>query len=365
MVRLKCNQRIFSWHQWCGLAVGLFLLFMSISGAILVFTDEWEESADARWVKVDNPSGTFSYDASLPRVRSQYPGWEIRAYGQPAANAALIYELRKGELRKRVFAHPQSGELLHVSGQARWYQQLLLFHYTLFSGTSGKITVFFIGVLFLISLITGLYVYRKSIVRVLLFRVRLNLKNKRSYNSSLHRIVGVWSLLFNLLIVTAGLTLAGQISLGALNGTKPAKAAASSTINSVDALRTSLLQANKDFEIHLLRIRPSGNTVQFSGHYTNDPFYYGKYYSYFILNGETGAVENKVVLREQPLSKRLLAHSGPLHFGNWGGVVVKILYCLFGLTPALLSITGFVIWMRSGKKKKPQQAVRQQRSVIA
>ena len=337
---------------------------MSLSGAILVFTDEWEAAADARWVKVDNPSGTFSYDASLPRIRSEYPKWEVRAYGQPAVNEALIYELRNKELRKRVFVHPVSGQVLHVGEQARWYQQLLLFHYTMFSGTSGKITVFFIGVFFLFTLLTGFYVYRKSIVKVLLFRVRLNLRNKRTYNSSLHRIVGVWSLVFNLVLVAAGLALAGQVSLNALKGTKAPKAASSATINSVDKARAALLQQHPDFEIHALRVRTSGNSIQFSGRYTNDPFYYGKYYSNFIVNGETGAVESKVVLAEQPLGKRLLAFSGPLHFGNWGGMVVKILYCLFGLTPALLSITGFMVWIRSGKKGNPSRSVREQKSVV-
>jgi len=359
---LKLNRKIFLWHHWCGLAVGFFLLFMSITGAILVFADEWEEAADAPWVKVDNPSGTFSYDASLFRLRDQYPGWEVRAYGQPEPNEALIYELRNKELRKRVFVHPVNGRLLHVGEQARWYQQLLLFHYTWFSGTSGKIAVFFTGVLFLISLITGLYVYRKSVVKVLLFRTRINHKTKRSYNSSLHRIVGVWSLLFNLLIVASGLSMAGQVSLAALKAKGPTKAAATKDIVSVDGPRTAILQQHKDFEIHSLRIRPTGNTVQFSGRYTSDPFYYGKYYSSFVVDGSTGEVTNHTVLREQSLGKRLLSMSGPLHFGNWGGMVVKVLYFLFGLTPALLSITGFVIWMRQSGKRQP---VQQDRKAVA
>jgi uncharacterized iron-regulated membrane protein len=54
--------------------------------------------------------------------------------------------------------------------------------------------------------------------------------------------------------------------------------------------------------------------------------------------------------------------SGPLHFGNWGGMVVKVLYFLFGLTPALLSITGFVIWMRQSGKRQP---VQQDRKAVA
>lgn len=335
---------------------------MSGTGATLVFSDEWEAAADAPWVKVDNPSGAFSYDASLPAVRAQYPGWDVRAYEQPAANEALVYELRKGELRKRVFVHPVSGKLLHEGGQARWYQQLLLFHYSFFSGTNGKITVFLVGLLFLTTLLTGFYVYRRSIVKVLTFRVRLNLKNKRSYNSSLHRIVGVWALLFNLVLIGAGLLLSGQVVANSLKEAKKDKIATSTAIRSVDALRAGLLQAHPDFEVHLVRVRPAGNSVQFSGRYKGDPFYYGKLYSSFTVNGETGAEEKKVVLREETLGKRLLAFSGPMHFGNWGGLVVKVLYLLFGLTPALLSITGFLIWMRAPVKKHSQPTNPQKRT---
>ena len=35
---VKRGKIIFSWHHWCGLIVGIFLLIMSISGATLVFT---------------------------------------------------------------------------------------------------------------------------------------------------------------------------------------------------------------------------------------------------------------------------------------------------------------------------------------
>ncbi|HEY0731342.1 MAG TPA: PepSY-associated TM helix domain-containing protein [Chitinophagaceae bacterium] len=349
---MKRNRRIFTWHHWCGLAVGLFLLLMSISGAILVFADDYEAATDSKWSKVDNASGSFSYDASLSEVSRLYPGWEIRTYGSPAINEAIIYELRNKEARKRVYAHPVEGTILHVDEEAhkKWYKQLLLFHYTWFSGTAGKIFVFIIGILFLITLLTGLYVYRRSLIKVFRFRVKFNKRTRRSYHSSLHRIVGVWSLIFNLFIVATGLSMAGQVAIAALKAGAGSKSSATNQTFAVDHHRDALLQANKDFEVHLLRIRPAGNSIQFIGRYTSDPSYYGLYYSSFTINAETGIVENKTVLSEQSLGKRLLSMSGPLHFGNWGGLPVKILYCLFGFTPALLSITGFVIWRTKRRK---------------
>lgn len=347
---MKSSKRIYAWHHWCGLIVGFFLLVMSTTGAILVFSEEMEESVDGKW-KVDNPAGIYQYDASFGYVREQYPDWEIRIYPQSGPDKAIIYDLRKKEERKKVYAHPLNGDLLHISDKAdkELQRQLLTLHYTWFAGTAGKVFVFLVGILFLISLLTGLYVYRKAIIKTLTFRVRINRKTTRSLNSSLHRIVGVWSLIFNLLIIATGLGLSGQIALTALKGTKATAHTTAVEVPLIDHNQAFIKNNYKDFEIHLIRSRPGSSSVQFSGRYKNDPFYYGNYYSYFILNGLTQEVEKQQVLRSLPLSQRLLAFCGPLHFGAYGGIWVKVLYCLLGLTPALLSITGFVIWKRRAK----------------
>jgi uncharacterized iron-regulated membrane protein len=35
-----------------------------------------------------------------------------------------------------------------------------------------------------------------------------------------------------------------------------------------------------------------------------------------------------------------------LHFGYFGGLPVKIIWCLAGLAPGTLAVTGFIIWWR-------------------
>ncbi|MCU7551801.1 PepSY domain-containing protein [Chitinophagaceae bacterium LB-8] len=348
---MKSSKRIFAWHHWCGLIVGFFLLVMSTSGAILVFSEEIEEVADHAWAKVDNPAGTFAYDASFKAVREKYPEWEIRIYPQHGPNRAIIYDLRKKEQRKKIFAHPLNGQILHISDNAHkaFERQVLLLHYTWFAGTPGKVFVFLIGVLFLVSLVTGLYVYRKAIIKTFSFKVRINRRTARSFHSSLHRVVGVWSLAFNLLIVATGLALSGKIALTALKGTKASAAEQENTVVSIDKNKNFIDKNFSQFEIHLIRSRPGSSSVQFSGRYLDDPFYYGNYNSNFTLNGATQEVEKKQVLRQLPLGERLLAFSSPLHFGAYGGIWTKVLYCLLGLTPGLLSITGFVLWRRKAK----------------
>lgn len=324
---------------------------MSISGALLVFSDEIETAYESNWIAVNNPSGAFSYDASFSRIQKSYPGWEIRLYEQPRINEALVYDLRKGTAMKKIFVHPINGSILHISDkvQNQLHRRILSLHYTLFAGTAGKTAVFFIGILFLVSLVTGIYIYRKAIVKVLLFRVRVHRKTGRSLNSSLHRIIGVWTLLFNLLIVITGLFISGNIALAALKKTTPAKTNAAVITSSIDKIKNEINRQYPSFKIHLLRVSANSNTVQLSGNFEDDPVYYGKYYSRFYFDGINGQLQKKEWMREQSALKKWQSIVTPLHFGNYGGLLLKFLYCLFGLMPGLLSISGFIIWRKRNK----------------
>lgn len=352
MLQVQVRKQIFTLHHYCGLIVGIFLLSMSLSGALLVFTDEMKSAAEEKERHVDNSTGAYNYDASFQNIRKKYPGWEALMYEQPQTNEALVYLLRKNGEEKKVFAHPNTGVILHVDDGAKnqFHRQLLQWHYSFFAGASGKVTVFIVGYFFLMSLVTGFFVYRKSIWKVLMFRIKLNQKSKKAFYSSVHRIVGVWSLVFTALIVTTGLFISWKVASKALKTAAKMKTMAASTV-SVDHAKTWVESQFPNFETHLMIVDGDYSNVKLLGRYKDDPFYYGKYYSNFTVNASTAQIEKKQVLAEMPLFDKLQFISSPLHFGNYGGMPVKIIYCLLGLTPGILSITGFLLWLQKQKKK--------------
>lgn len=352
---MNATRLIYRWHHWCGLLVGLFLLMMSVTGSILVFADEIE-SLEETHIPVAAVAGKPSFDASFREIQRLYPDWEIRLYHLPQKAEALVYELRKKEQSKKVYVHPVSGSVVHVNEDANtsWQRRLLLLHYTWFSGTTGKVLVFFTGVLFLLALITGLIVYRKYFFRVLSFRIKFNSKTRRGFYSSMHRVVGVWALLFNLLIVSTGLWLSGKIAWTALEtpAAKPAQKKEAPAIRSVDAVISYLQTNHPDYEINQVRLRPGSSVVQVTGRFKDDPSYWGKFYSSFSFDGSTTELTQSSFMRDLPRSERLGKMAGPLHFGNYGGLPLKLVYCVLGLTPALLSITGFLIWRKRTKRAR-------------
>jgi uncharacterized iron-regulated membrane protein len=341
------TKKIFSVHHWCGLVAGIFLLVMSVSGSILVFHDEIDHlffKSDKVLVK---PAGALSFDRSYEEIRQAHPGWEIRVPSLPMEKTeALKYELRKGNLRQWVFVHPETGEWLHTVNEAdkRFVHVLLTLHYSFFAGTVGKVLVLFIGIAFLVLLITGLIVYRKSLAKVLLFRQSVSLKSKRSFFSSMHRMVGVWGLVFNILICITGIRIAYVISAAALKPVPP-EVSVPPISHSIDELIADAGKAYPAFQVNYLRfpLNSDGKLVLL-GRLKSDPSYYGKFYSSIPIDPQTGRVGKIDRLKDKPWLDRLLIILQLLHFGDYAGIGVKILYALGGILPAILSITGFIIW---------------------
>jgi uncharacterized iron-regulated membrane protein len=98
--------------------------------------------------------------------------------------------------------------------------------------------------------------------------------------------------------------------------------------------------------------RQSGGNITLYGHMDTDLSIHYKFSNYVQYNPADGTESNSFFINNQPLSAHLLSITYPLHFGDWGGIPIKILYCFFGLAPAILSITGFIIWQKRNSKRK-------------
>ncbi len=354
---MNFGKRIFAWHHWCGLIAGAFLLMMSISGSILVFSDEIEHAYHPHLSLNTTSNAHVTFDASFNKVRELYPGWDLRLYEAPKAGSPVAYQLRQKGERMQVFLDPVSGAVLQVTDKAQNQLQnfLLTLHYTLFAGTPGQVVILLVGIVFFICIITGLYIYRKAILKVLLFKVKLNRNSSHAFYSSLHRLAGVYGLLFLLLVVSTGTSIAIRILSAKPEKGRAGPLKAAPRAVYIDKSVASLRSAHPDFTIGMIAVPADGQSVQIRGRFRDDPFYYGSYYSLIVFDAGTGKPQRIEALRDQPFGKKWMTMVSPLHFGNYGGLPVKIIYSILGLTPGLLSITGFVIWRKRKNFKRRRQ----------
>lgn len=357
----KRIKRTFSIHHWIGLLAGILLLISSITGAVLVFHHEIDSAQFSDKTTLEKPATKLIIDNSFEPIRTLYPDCDIRIPDLPKEpDQALKYELRKGKIRKWIFVHPETGELLTAVERAdqRLVHILLELHYMLLSGTVGKIMVLFLGVALIILSISGFMLYRKSIVKVLSFKQKISFKSRRSLFSGLHRIIGVWSLVFNLFISITGTYIAFTIVQGAFPSGGKAVMQSPPISISIDAALAKIEREYPAFEVnYLLFPKNADGKLRILGRLESDPSYYGFNYSNIQVNTKTGEIASTSFLRNLPWYKRAITIFKPLHFGDYGGLSMKLIYCFFGILPGVLAISGFFIW-RLRPAKKPRTPFR-------
>ena len=208
LVSMRLSKRLFRIHSWLGLVSGACVLVFFVTGAILVFGVELN-----RWERPDlfkvSPQGTYqSYDALYRSALQQRPAYFIYSLRYIPQKSDETIEMRIYDPKSKEYGllsqNPYTGEILGESFNSTVYDILLKLHYTFYLGRVGELLAGIFALALLGSVFTGAIVYRKNIGKVLLFRVKLKLTNWRILSSGLHRILGVWALLFNVILGFSG-----------------------------------------------------------------------------------------------------------------------------------------------------------------
>lgn len=335
-------KRIYQIHKWSGLIAGFFILLLGLTGSILVFHEELDALEYRKeWTVVNNQP--VSIDRALKTVIEKFPAWDVRLqrFSLDPTNT-LIFQLRRPDARLVIFVHPSHGNIIKVLDQkdSKVYWILKL-HYSLHSGIIGESLIFLVGLIFILSLVTGLIVYRKALLDILTFKTRFLKKRKRSLVSSLHRYVGVWALVFNLLIVLTGTVISFEI---VRSGLKSRSAITPLPITpkidiSVDKILKVLHTKQPNFNPAYIRFPTlSGLPIVIAGKVTSEALLYSKFYNTVNVNPVSGEVSPLQITRS--LSSLVRG----IHFIEYGNLWIKLFFCLVGISGPVLSITGFLLW---------------------
>lgn len=339
---------------------------MAVSGSLLIFDDEIECYIHRDVIHLDETNGSVNIDAAYQSVQQKYPDWGVRISHIPdKSTRAIEAQVRRpNQVRCILYIHPTTGKVLRdLHGNDTYSYWLLNLHYKLHAGFTGILILFFAGLCFFSSLITGFWFYRKSIWRVLTFKIRPRFRNLQSGSSELHRSVGVWALLMNLLMALTGVFL--SLIVVGTNISHLAKGEEDSIPNpppvnvSLDTLLDKSQTNLPGFTPTYIEIPATAeDPITIFGRMDTDwPIHY-EFSNHLEYDPQTGAETERFLIREKHWSYNILSIAYPLHFGNWGGILIKLLYCLAGLAPPVLSITGFIIWRN---RQQQRNQIRQSR----
>src|SRR6478752_3005136 len=168
---------IFSIHSFAGLLSGLFILLMSLSGAALVFHDELDSLQYPSFQSKENIP-VLPVDSCYRSLQKRFPHAQISSCSMaedskhPFIFSAYDSSFEKGTKTMQVFVHPQTGEVLQVRGggkdiQHNFMSWLSVFHNSFHLKKKGEWLLGFLAVIFLISITTGIILYRKNVIAVL------------------------------------------------------------------------------------------------------------------------------------------------------------------------------------------------------
>lgn len=348
------KKTIWKIHSILGLLTGIPLLLIAFSGSVLVFKDEINSILKPDIVQtVPAQSGRKSLDALVHNVESGFPEYEVAGwaiYPEPD-RTDFVYVIEHGDHEwKHVHIDPYRGTLLGTPAKAGsslmgWMLEL---HYTLLAGHWGMAICGFIAVLLCALGVTGFLIHRKFWKNLF----TLNWKTSwRALAGNLHKRLGVISSpVFVILGITGGYWNLSHVieELDHLEEGEPVmeKRFYGEAISFAEMAREAREQI-PGYQINYIDFpRADGGPVTFYGDFEGDNSFRSPYHSTVSFNGRTGELVNTWRVDEASLWMQTYDAFTPLHFGTFGGLLTRIIWCVLGAVPGFLALSGTFIWWR-------------------
>jgi uncharacterized iron-regulated membrane protein len=306
------RKAFFQVHLWTGIALGIYVLLISVSGSAIVFRNELYGSLFPGPTTVSISVEPLSKDALKQAARKAWPGYVVTFIWQARRpNQAIeIWMERDGWKKQRLF-DPYTGEDL---GRSKPYSIVVLswlsdLHTNLLAGKSGRTVNGLLSILVCVLCLSGLVVWWPGLTR---WRRSLAIDWKANWkrlNWDLHSAVGIWMFAFVFIWGFTGIYVSiprpFQAIVDRYSPHIPEKVSIEAPQTDVQTLRVQTGVSDAPAPARRRGRRPP---VKLSpGEKVLRWFYY-------------------------------------LHFGNFGGWPVKALWVVLGLSPVLLFATGVLMW---------------------
>ncbi|RAK68062.1 PepSY-associated TM helix domain-containing protein [Hymenobacter edaphi] len=367
-------------HLWLGLASGLVVFIVSITGAIFTFQDDIRDLTEP-WRKVPVQQTAYLLPSQLQAAAlAAHPGIAAKdcwtTYFGPERSATVFFTDKAGA-PIMVSLNPYSGQVLHETDLRTHFfsiVQEIHMHLLLPEAVAKWVVGISISV-FVVMLLTGIVLWWPK--RRQERKQRLTIKwgaRWRRINYDLHNVLGFYAAAIALMLALTGLFMIFpwmlESSMFVING-GPVDAREKITAK-VDTLQPAAAAAQPLPDVvyraarrlspraEMILLGPTGSR--------KDPVYcwtYGKTLHYYhrdeyAFHPVSGEVLQFLPHARKGTATRFSDMNYDLHTGQLLGFGGKIVAFLASLIAASLPVTGTVIWWgrrHKSKKKKPQAAL--------
>ncbi len=352
-------------HKWTSLISTIFLLMLCLTGLPLIFHEEiehyFEPHPELGELSADAPR--IDYDQVIAGALEARPGEVVRFVGfdpeEPLGAVFTAPTLVPPPLD--AYAQPfdtRTGKLFPPEPPDDGFMNLMLrLHTDMFLGLPGYLFLGFMGLLLVASLVSGVVVYT-PFMRKLDFATVRTARSSRLKWLDLHNVLGIVTLAWVLVVGATGVinTLALPILGLWQNGQLAEMTAPYKDLPPLTELG-SLHKALETAQAAAPDMKPSfvaypGTDFSSQHHYAvfmrgNTPLT-ARLLKPALVDATTGELTD---MREMPMYVQTLLISQPLHFGDYGGLPLKIIWALLDIIAIIVLGSGLYLWL--GRRKAP------------
>lgn len=363
---MTAGAKLRSWywvHKWSSLVCTLFLLVICITGLPLVFHEELEHLLDdgKPYAVVAQGTPRSSLDSIVQNARQQYPG-EVVQYVYMDDHEPLVYVGMSSSYASdpkqhhymRFDAHTgallQDGDTL-AQEQFTFMGLMLALHVDMFAGLPGQLFLGVMGLLFVIAIVSGVVLYGPFMKKLSFGTVRKQRSSRLKW-LDLHNLLGAVTLVWASVVGVTGVINELAVPLyGYWQSTAVAELIASYRNDAPPLQHTSM-----DGAVAAAAGAVPGNemvSISYPGNRYATPHHYviwtkgstpltAHLFTPVLVDAGTGAV---TAVAHPPWYLNMLELSRPLHFGDYGGMPLKVIWALLDLLTIVVLASGLYLWI--------------------
>jgi uncharacterized iron-regulated membrane protein len=349
-------RRWFLVHKWTSIVCTAFLLLLCITGLPLIFEDEIDALSKPP-LPAAPPGPPASLDAVATAARA-YRGGDALIFisrddkeptyyvttgpsGDSTDEARIHTDFYDARTGRRIEAPPLNSGVM---------ASILRLHAELLLGLPGELFLGLMGLLLAASLVSGTVVYAPFMRKLSFGTVRKD-KSSRVRWLDTHNMIGVVTLAWLMVVGLTGVTNTLATPIAAiwqrdqLGGMTAAyrNAPPPKHLASLDAALRTARAAAPGMEMSFIAFPGTGYSSKH--HYAvfmrGDTPPTNKLVKPALIDAGTGALTG---LRDMPLYVKILFLSQPLHFGNYGGLPMKIIWALLDIAAIVVLGSGLYLW---------------------
>lgn len=367
MTAARSLKRWYAIHKWTSLICTAFLLVICVTGLPLVFHEEINDWLEPHhYAELPADTAPASYDRFAAEAHRRYPDeiiasmyadddepavyvWMVPSFDAMKANPDVMHSIRFDARTAQVMETAKP-----ATEQSKTFMDVMLaLHTDLFVDLPGELFLGLMALLFVVAIVSGVVLYGPFMKKLDFGTVRRGRANRLKW-LDLHNLLGIVTLAWALVVgLTGAMNELSTPLFGLWQQTDVKQLLASYEGQSVPAQR-DLPSVQSAYETAQHAV-PGMKVVSivYPGNPFGSPYHYlfwaqgnrtltSRLLSPVLVNARTGELSNVV---KMPWYLRALEVSRPLHFGDYGGLPLKILWSLLDLITIVVLGSGLYLWI--------------------